>query len=293
MSMTPQGQHAGEPGPRRRAARVGTAVVLLTLTLAGLVVAVTRPWDTVGSGVWAGATGSPSDASTQSPTPSATTVAPDVAVTAVFDEASLASLFLTTGDVIARVPGAGGSLRPGAPDTTWGLPAGAAVDPGQCTTAVTVVADPPVVHDTRTWAGDRVRVDQHVLLLGSASDAQSAFRALVSTIDACPTFSLVTAGTGDVTTWTTAPATEAQGRYPSLAQQREESRAGVVSPEVSGYVLVGNAIVSWTVVAVPPDGSRDDLGSPADLDAMVQARAASAVAALEGAGTASSPASAG
>ena len=112
--------------------------------------------------------------------------------------------------------------------------------------------------------------------------AREAFRALVTTVDACPEYSQVNPDV-DGATWTAEPAIEGQGVYPSIVQEITHSAEGSEVPGYRGHMLVGNAIVTWTAEALA-DGDRDaalaTLGDAASLSAMVQDRAQAAVRSL-------------
>jgi hypothetical protein len=221
------------------------------------------------------------------PTEAPTTQSPSVpppGSDAVFDPSTALGLFVTSADLLADVPAAEPEI---AQELTsgqlpWGLPMGATVDPPECTTAVTVVATPPAWFDALSWGNDAMWFEQEVVLLPDPAAARDAFRALVTTVDACPEYSQVNPGY-DSPTWMAEPAIEGQGVYPSIVQEITHSAEGSDIPGYRGHMLVGNTIVTWTAEAFA-EGDRDvalaTLGDPESLSAMVQDRAQSAVRSL-------------
>lgn len=269
--------------PRRRRARWPWVLVAV---LVAAVVVVVRPWGSVAPGEPVATTAAPT---TPAPSPTApdavTSAAAPPGADAVFDATTLPGLLLTRADVEGAVPAAEAGVSQGlAPGVTpWGLPAGGAVEPPTCTSAVTVVAGPPVGHDALAWSNDEVQVAQDVVLLPDPAAAREAFAALVSTVDACAEYTVVDAAGGRVQ-WVTQPAIEGQGLLPEIVQEvtvrtgEEEARARYV-----GHTLVGNAIVTWSATALDP-AARDDaaavLGTTEDLSMTVEDRALAAVRAL-------------
>ena len=119
-------------------------------------------------------------------------------------------------------------------------------------------------------------------MLPDPAAAREAFRELVTTIDACPTYREVSTGI-DGPQWTAQPAIEGQGVYPSIVLEIDRTAAGTTVPGYQGQMLVGNTVVSWTAQALST-GTRDaalaTLGDPESLSTMVQGRAQLAVRAL-------------
>ena len=165
---------------------------------------------------------------------------------------------------------------------SWGLPTGSTVEPAGCTIASTVVDAPPTGFDERSWWNATLDFEQHVTLLPDVASADAAFRGLVTSVDACPSYVVISPDAAP-TTISAAPATEAQGVFPSLAQSTESTSGGQVVPQLHGHVLVGNAIITWTASARTSDGSAPDrtgLGTQTELDAMFQRVALRAVTSL-------------
>lgn len=230
----------------------------------------------------------PSEPST-APSPTSTTPAtpgPVPGADAVFDKATLPTLFVTDADLVSSVPAAAGSpLEPGiaAGDLPWGLPSGSSIEPASCTTAVTVVDAKPDAFDARSSSNEAFDWEQRVTVLDDGADARAAFADLVTTVDACPEYSQVNPGV-DGSSWVAQPAIEGQGAYPSIVQEITHRAEGSALPEYRGHMLVGNAIVTWTATSLAvdtdPDAALATLGDPASLNAMVQARAQQAVGGL-------------
>jgi len=203
---------------------------------------------------------------------------------AVFDADSMDALFVTPADLAASVPAAKDGVRAGLvyEDHAWGLPKGASVVPGTCTTAITVVPKQPRAFSTRSLVADQFAWDQHVTLLSSGTAAGHAFADLVATVDACPTYTQVNPGP---IRWDAEPALEGPGAYPSIVQVVTRTAGGSSTPMYEGHMLVGNSIVTWTAAApgtgTDPDAALATLGSPTTLNAMVQARAQHAVQTVE------------
>ncbi len=222
----------------------------------------------------------PTETATPTPSPSVPVPGAD----AVFDATTAAALFVTSDELVATVPAAEPGVDPvlSAGELAWGLPEGSTVDPPECTAAVTVVDTPPPWFDARMWTNEALSFEQEVVLLADPGAAREAFRQLVTTVDACPTYSQVNPGI-DGATWTTEPALEGQGVYPSIVQELTHSAEGTDEPGYRGHMLVGNTIVTWTAQSLAP-GDRDaalaTLGDPETLSAMVQDQARSAVQAL-------------
>ncbi|GEL95503.1 sensor domain-containing protein [Cellulomonas composti] len=224
------------------------------------------------------------------PTPTPTPTGPEVpGEDAVFDSATQARLFVREKRLMADVPAAKDGVEPRivSGELDWGLPAGSSVLPARCTTAVTVVPEPPTGFDARSWGNDDMQFFQTVTRLPDAATARAAFRDLVSTLDGCPRYEQVNPST-DGASWVAEPAIEGQGVYPSVVAQRVQSAEGHATPQYEGHMLVGNVIVSWTASAAgaPADEDLDvpgqlaTLGSAESLSLMVQDRAQAAVAAL-------------
>ncbi len=287
---SPDAPVAPADGPRSRRPWGRWALVVV---LAVAVLVLVQPWRAGAPGATPAASPSP----TPTPTPTAaggsSPAAPGTATSAagpsaadvVLDATSLPGLLLTRADVQAAVPAArsGVTAGPAAGQTPWGLPAGGAVEPPTCTTAVTVVPGPPVAHDALAWANEDVRVEQDVVLLPDPVAAREAFRALVTTVDVCTEYTVVDA-TGGRTRWVTQPAIEGQGLLPEIVQEvtvrtgEDEARARYV-----GHTLVGNAIVSWTATALDPavrQNAADVLGTTGEVSMMIEERALAAVRAL-------------
>jgi hypothetical protein len=202
----------------------------------------------------------------------------------LFDATTLAALFVSADDLVGAIPAATPGLLQVATTgpATWGLPEGSTIEPATCSVATTVVDSPPAGFDQRSWAGTAVAFVERVTLLPDAPSAETAFGILVTTVDACATYTQVSPGL-DSSTTVASPATEAQGAYPSLVQRAQLTTGASAEPELRGHMLVGNAIVSWTATALASAGSPADagmLGTGAQIDAMIQAAAARAVAAL-------------
>lgn len=284
-------ERVAAPRSRQRAGWVVAAVAVVVLA----VLLVTRPWSTSAAPEpTAPAASSPAPTPSPTPTvdvvpdeptpsPTSTPVSPPGA-DAVFDATSTAALLVTRADLEQAVPAAAaGLVRELEPGTSaWGLPEGAVVDPPQCQPAVTVVNEPPVHHDATAWGNDEMRFEQDVVVLPDAAAASEAFRALVTTVDTCVEYTRVVGGVAG-TTWTAEPALEGQGVFPAIVQDVTAVTAGDSRPQVTGHVLVGNAIVSWTatgLTAADQAEARAVLGAPADLSAVVEERALAAVRAL-------------
>ena len=203
---------------------------------------------------------------------------------AVFDATTAPGLFVTSAELLADVPAAEPEVQQqiASGQLPWGLPTGSTVDPPECTLAVTVVYTPPSWFDALMWGNDDLSFEQEVVLMPDPAAAREAFRALVTTVDACPEYSQVNPDI-DGATWTAEPAIEGQGVYPSIVQEITHSAEGSEIPGYRGHMLVGNTIVTWTAEALA-DGDRDaalaTLGDAASLSAMVQDRAQAAVRSL-------------
>ncbi|WP_136520677.1 sensor domain-containing protein [Cellulomonas telluris] len=277
------------PGRDEQRGRPWWPWVLGVLALV-VVLAVVRPWGD-------GTSPSPSPSVTSTgpvPTPTPTSVAPTTPAAsplappgadAVFDAATIGTLLLTRGDVEDAVPAAEAGVTQGlAPGVTpWGLPTGGAVDPAECTAAVTVVAAPPVAHDALAWGNEEVQVAQDVVVLPDPAAARAAFAALVTTADQCPTFTVHDAAGGEVR-WVTQPAIEGQGVLPAIVQEvRVQDGDSEPRARYVGHTLVGNAIVTWSATARDP-GARERasevLGATDQLAGAVEERALAAVRSL-------------
>ncbi len=145
--------------------------------------------------------------------------------------------------------------------------------PASCQVARTVVAQPPTGYEARDWAGDAVTFRQEVTLMDAATAAHGAFATLVGTVDACAQYTEVDPVTG-AGRWTTQPAVQGQGLYPSLVQQVTFDGPVTTTNGYRGHLLVGNAIVTWTVWTTD---AADTLGPPDGLAGIVQDRALAAV----------------
>ncbi|MDM7832422.1 sensor domain-containing protein [Cellulomonas edaphi] len=219
------------------------------------------------------------------PSAAGSTPAPVPGEDAVFDAATLPTLFVTPQDLAVSVPAAKGGVRAGVgPGTVaWGLPAGASIDPATCTTAVTVVARPPDEFDARSSLNDAFTWQQRVAVLADADAARDAFRDLVTTVDACPAYAQTKPDAPQVA-WAAEPAIEGQGVYPSIVQELTRSEGTTRLPSFHGHMLVGNTIVTWTATALAEgtdtEAALATLGDATTLNAMVQGRARLAVEAL-------------
>ena len=190
--------------------------------------------------------------------------------TTVFDQTSALELFATADQLGSTLPAAAAGLVPAAAPV-WGLPTSAVVSPGTCLVARTVVTRTPAGFVARSWAAGDVRIEQQAVLLDDPAAARAAFAPLVARVDGCPQVTQTGPGAG---TWVALPAIEGQGLYPSIVQDigftsRFESTEGM-----RGHLLVGNAIVTWSAQT---SGDVDELGSSADLEAVMQERALAAV----------------
>ncbi|MBO0901015.1 hypothetical protein J1G43_13690 [Cellulomonas sp. zg-ZUI22] len=286
-SDAPGGGDEPASRPGRRTGRwwwLGVVAVVVVIVL------VWRPWVSDPPAVPVApsptAVTTPTPAASPSAAPTVTTPAPVPGADAVFDETTAASLLATSADLESKVPAAvDGVTRRVEPGTVpWGLPEGSRVDPESCTTAVTVVGTAPTHHDATAWGNEEMTFVEDVVVLLDAAAARASFRALVTVVDECPRYALLDAD-GGRTTWTAEPALEGQGVFPAIVQEitvrtgeDDETRQ-----QTTGHVLVGNAIVTWTATALRAE-ARDDaqaaLGTPAELSAMVEQRALSAVRAL-------------
>jgi hypothetical protein len=273
--------------PRTPGAR-GTSrwwwVLGVVAVVIGLALLVVQPWEGIETEPLVTGTHAPETTApaTPSPTPSETAAPPPPGADARFDAKTLVTLFVPPEQLVADVPAAAPGVVPGvtAGSRPWGLPAGSTVTPPSCTTAVTVVAARPAAFDARSWNNPAFAFEQTVTLLPTPAAAQAAFSTLVTTIDACPTFT-VTSASGATDPWEGQPAIEGQGVYPSIVQQ--VLRGTARTPGFHGQMLVGNAIVTWTASA-PGDTDTNaalaTLGDPLSLSAMVQKQAVAAVASL-------------
>lgn len=286
---TPPGPAAPDvtPGRPRRAGVWLALGLLLVVVLVALLVG--RPWSTPGPApttpVATPTTPSPPPSPSPSPTPTASpSPVPQPGADAVFDATTAASLFVQRRALEEVLPAAASGLERGREpgEAPWGLPEGTTVDPAACLAAVVVVAEPPTYRDATSWVNDEVDVEQDVVLLPDAAAAREAFRALVTAVDACPEYTRADPGAGS-TTWTAKPAIEGQGVFPAIVQEIDAEVEGDEFAQVTGHVLVGNAILTWTATALLPgdvEAGRATLGMPAEIAAVVQARAITAVRAL-------------
>ncbi|WP_197021603.1 sensor domain-containing protein [Cellulomonas sp. HZM] len=257
---------------------------VLTVLLVGAIVAlVLQPW--VAHDV-------EPDAATTTPSPTSALDVPDpkessstvqpVGSAARFDAGTAGRLLVTPTQLATAMPGAAAGLSAG-PTPTWGLPAGSAVDPDDCTDAVTVVGTTPRDFQAQQWRDPEMSFEQRVSVLASPRAAQRAFRVLVQTVDACSVYTQSVPG-ADSTTWSASPAIEGQGVYPSIVQERTQRTGTHAFPDYRGHLLVGNTIVTWTATDLHDGASTDDarkvLGEPEDLDQLLQTQAQHAVEGL-------------
>ena len=239
-STTPP--RADEPRSRPRA--TGAWVLLGVLVVLAAALLVWRPW--AGSPPVALPTTTPTPVTTLTPPePSASpdplpSLAPSPGLTStsnvepgptppgqttVFDLTGAQALFVTAEQVTGALPPDVGQLATStAPAPGWGLPEGGAIIPASCRVARTVVADAPAGYAARDWVGDAVTFRQEVTLLGTTTEAHRAFATLVGTVDACAAYTEVDPSTGNAR-WTTQPAIEGEGLYPSVVQQVELIRS--------------------------------------------------------------------
>lgn len=264
------------PPHRRRARRWPWWVVGVLLVLAGASGVAARPWASAGPLPF------PSPSVSAGSTTAAPTVLPTVQAPQL-DATSAAGLLLDREELEEALPGDDPlSAWPVLP-WAWGIPEGSRVEPERCTVARTVVSAAPVAYEVRGWDGPSVRVRQEVAVVADPGAAADAFRTLVATVDSCPEYTQVNQGV-DGATWTGEPATEAQGRFPSLWQEIEHAAEGTTAPGYRGHLLVGNAIVTWHAEVTGGAGRAelvDLLGDGATLDTLVQRRASGVAAALQ------------
>ncbi len=292
------GSSAGSPRVAGRGnLRAGWWAVFAVVALVVIALA-WQPWTSVGSaaGMPPLPTGGAVPTATPAPTPTPTPVAPEIdpsveaadtslmstsratvpsaapfpGSSTVFDQTSALELFVTADQVASAVPAAGAGLVPRA-GATWGLPTAAIVSPGSCLVARTVVTRTPAGFVARSWAAGDVRVEQQAVLLDDPPAARAAFAQLVERVDGCPQITQSGPGAG---TWLAQPAIEGQGLYPSIVQDIGFSGLTRSTHGTRGHLLVGNAIVTWSAQT---SGDVDELGSPADLEAIMQERALAAV----------------
>ena len=271
---------AGAPGRSRRG---WWWLLVAVLAIAVVTILVAQPWQPVETEPTptATVTVTPSETTAPSTPPPSASVGPPGA-DAVFDPTTAIGLFVTPEELVTDVPAAKPGVQPLITTGTWGLPAGSNIEPDQCVTAVTVVEQPPTWYDTRMWGNTAFTFDQEIVLLPDPAAAREAFRALVTTVDACPKYSQVNPGV-DGATWTAEPAIEGQGVYPSIVQEITHAAEGTTQPSYRGHMLVGNTIVTWTAESLATgdqDAALATLGDPESLSAMVQGRAQAAVQAL-------------
>lgn len=280
---------AGGGARGRRASRARWwLVVLLAVVL--VVLLVVQPWSV--RDVAPAPSPTPSapvaEQPTASPEPTPTSsAAPAPGADAVFDATTATSLLLSREDLEQSVPAAAAGVeRRVEPGTRpWGLPIGGAVMPAECTLAVTIVDRAPVHYDAAAWGNDELLFEQEVVVLEDAATARAAFRALVTTLDACPEYAVTFPDTGSGaarTEWVADPAIEGQGVFPSVVHDlvRVTDRA---RPLTAGHALVGNTVVTWTAAASAAEDAesgRAVLGPAQDLAGAVEERALAAVRAL-------------
>lgn len=269
-------------------------LLLVALLVAAVVLAVAQPWadhetepDLPATTAPSPTVPAPTPTPAASPSPAVTTAPPTPPVPgadAVFDDASMRTLFVRRAVLEETVPGASAGLETTIPfgDLPWGLPEGSSIEPPQCTAAVTVVAQEPAGYAARALSNDRVDFLQQTVRLTDAGAARDAFRDLVTTIDGCPQYTQVNPGI-DGASWDAQPAIEGQGVYPAVVQEVVHTAEGRAAPAFRGHLLVGNVIVTWTATALgdgSPDDLRAELGSAESLSTMVQDQAQDAVARL-------------
>ncbi|NUU18372.1 hypothetical protein HP550_14035 [Cellulomonas humilata] len=274
-----------DPGPPPGRSRIGWWWLLVAVLAIALITAlVAQPWAPVET--------EPSltpsiTVTTPEPTVPPGTPSPSAEVPgadAVFDPTTGLTLFVDAADLVAQIPAADPEVQPRitSGQLPWGLPLGSTIEPPECLVAATVVAVPPPWYDTLMWGNGALAFQQEVVLLTDPAAAREAFRTLVTTVDACPEYSQVNPDI-DGATWTAEPAIEGQGVFPSIVQEVTHSAEGSEVPGYRGHLLVGNTIVTWTAEALTA-GDRQaalaTLGDPADLAAMVQGQAQSAVRSL-------------
>lgn len=268
----------GTADPRqRRASRWPRWVAGVLLVLAGASAIAARPWASAEPLPFPSPSLSPSAESSAAPSVLPTLLSPS------FDATSAVDLFLTRAELEEALPAPGALTAWPVLPWAWGVPEGSRVEPERCTVARTVVAGPPVVYDVRGWDGASVRIRQEVHVLPDQNTAGDAFRTLVATVDSCPEYAQLDQGV-DGASWAGAPATEAQGRFPSLWQETRHTAEGNVTPGYRGHLLVGNAIVTWTAEVVGGAGRSDvvdRVGEGAAFEELVQRRAVEAAAARQ------------
>ena len=192
----------------------------------------------------------------------------------VFDAVGAQVLFVATDQIVGALPADVGPVAPStAPAPAWGLPEGGAVIPASCRVARTVVDTSPAGYEARDWTGDAMTFRQEVTLLDTTTSAHRAFAALVGTVDACAQYTEVDPVTG-AGRWVTQPAVEGEGLYPSIVQPVTFEGPSATTSGYRGHLLVGNAIVTWTVWTTD---DVDALGPPDGLAGIVQDRALAAV----------------
>lgn len=257
--------------------------LLVVAVVVAVVLLVVRPWsgdEPAPTSTSASPTSAAPD-SPPGPTPTVSVVPP--ADEAVFDATTLEGLFLTVDDLVAGVPlAADGIERTDDGGIGWGLPEGMTMNPPECALTDTVVAQPPAAFGGRTWANDAVEVRQEVTVLPDTGTARQSFAELVTTVDACSEYTASPPDMDGAGVRTDA-AIEGQGVYPSIVQPVSIFVEGNSRAMYRGYVLVGNAIVSWSVATQAGDDEQqalDSLGQPEELDTMVQQRAQEAVLGL-------------
>ncbi len=194
----------------------------------------------------------------------------------VFDLAGAQALFVTAEQVSSVLPDGVGPVAepttPGEPAGTWGL-GGGTVIPASCLVARTVVGQQPPGYAVRDLAGGGLDYRQEVTLLDTTTTARREFATLVGTVDACAVYTEVDAS-GLPSRWTTQPAIEGEGLYPSIVQQVQLDATSGTTNGWRGHLLVGNAIVTWTAWTAD---DIDTLGPPDGLAGIVQDRALAAV----------------
>lgn len=191
-----------------------------------------------------------------------------------FDLIGAQALFVTAQQVAGALPPGVGEVSPStAPAPSWGLPEGGVVIPASCLVARTVVETAPAGYEARDWTGKAVTFRQEVTLLDTPTTAHRAFATLVGTVDACAQYTEVAPASGN-TRWTTQPAIEGEGLYPSIVQQVELEGQTATTNGWRGHLLVGNAIVTWTMWTAD---DVDTLGPPDGVAGIVQDRALAAV----------------
>jgi hypothetical protein len=272
-----EGRSHPRAGRRWLLGAIGALVVVVVLLVwrpwAGTPVALPTPSpDATGTGA------SPSPTPDPTPDPSVTSsnlpVPTPPGTDTVFTAAAAQALFVTAEQIAGALPSSVGPIVTSPdPSPTWGLPPGGAVAPATCLVARTVVAQPPASYEARSWTGTAFTYRQEVTLLTGAVEAHRAFAELVGTVDQCATYTELDPTTG-FGRWTTQPAIQGEGLYPSIVQTMTLIGKSATTNGYRGHLLIGNAIVTWTAWTPNDVGT---LGPPDGLAGIVQDRALAAV----------------